>query len=111
MTPTGAITGMNLSISAWPNVLKLFLRNLASLEAPAPKTGPPDGVQAKIKVKHGVAWLVRKGLSSPEVWPGLAVHSDCGLPSMLTWCLALVSGISGQFVDLRFLVTSTVLSG
>ena len=44
---------MNLSISAWPNVLKFLLRNLVSLEAPAPKTGPPDGVQAKVKVKVG----------------------------------------------------------
>ena len=49
MSQTGSITGMNLSISAWPNVLKFFLRNLVSLEAPAPKTGPPDGIQAKVK--------------------------------------------------------------
>ena len=39
MSQPGTITGMNLSISAWPNVLKCFLRNLVSLEAPAPKTG------------------------------------------------------------------------
>ena len=50
-----------------------------------------------------MVWLgwCEQGSISPEIWPGPAVHSDCGLPPMLTRCLALVSDISCQFV-LRF---------